>query len=115
MKKKKIEKPDKTKVLYIIIIALVLLIFLYSFRAYQHYTLMKLHREYFKQPNLQIEPWMTVHSISRHFNISENAIFQELKTKATISNSRTTIESMCKKNHLNCTETISGLNALKKP
>jgi len=107
----------KNQVFYIIfavvILALVLLVFFFSFRAYKHYTALKSHENYFKQPNPEIEPWMTTHLIIRKFNISEEALFKELKVNDTRANQRQTIYNICKKNHLNCTEVVSELNRLK--
>ena len=97
-----------------LITALVLLIFLFSFRAYMHYTVLKSHREYFRQPNPEIQSWMTIHSVARHFNISESALFQEMNVSATMSNRRLTIEGICKKNNLDCNEMLIRLNLLKK-
>ena len=108
MKKKDVASP-----LYAVVLVLILLILLFSFRTYNHYTALKSHRGYFKQPNPEIQSWMTVRSVVRHFNISENAIYQEFKLNATLSNNRLTIESLCKKNKLNCTEAIIRINALK--
>lgn len=111
---KKTKKMDKSKILHIsLIFVLMLLIFIYSFRAYQHYGILKSHRSYFKQPNQDIQPWMTIRSVERHFNISQSEVFQELKINATATNQRLTIESICKKYKLNCTEVIIGLNSLK--
>lgn len=108
------KKIKKNKVLYIfLILVLVLLIFLFSFRAYSHYNIFKSHKGYFKQLNPNIESWMTVHLIIKRFNIPQDVILKELKVTNTISNQRSTIDSICKKNHLNCTEVINRLNSLR--
>lgn len=108
------KKINKKRSLYtFLILVLILLIFFFSFRAYNHYTVFKIHKGYFKQLNPNIESWMTVHLIIKRFNIAQDVIFKELNVTNTISNQRSSIDSICKKNHLNCTQVINRLNKLK--
>lgn len=118
MKKKKqiIKKINTNKALYVsLIVVLILLILLFSFRTYRHYTVLKSHRGYFRQPNQEIQSWMAVSTIVRHFNISQEAVLHELKSNVSISESRMSIDSICKKNNLNCTQVINNLNAIRTP
>lgn len=95
------------------VLALVLLILFFSFRAYKHYTTLRSHENYFRQPNLEIAPWMTTHFVISRFNIPKEVLFQKLGVNDTRTNQIATIDSICKKNHLNCTEVLGELNSLR--
>jgi len=99
---------------YIILIFLIFLILLFSYRAYHNYNVLKTQRGYLKQVNIEIQPWMTVHSVERRFNLSSEKVDKELKIKYNISYyGGETITSLCVKNHLNCTKVIEDLNNLR--
>jgi len=102
------------------IIIVVLMIF-YSVRAYHHYIELESHRHYFNQPNAPIQDWMTIRSIVRYYNLSEEKIYSELNvspgtivSELGIDNStvidRLTIQTICTKKHLDCNAVIIRLN-----
>ena len=108
------EEKDKNKILYAaLIFILVIFISFFLFKIYSNYTLLKNHRAYFKQKNPEIESWMTIQGVIKRFNIPKNTVLKELKINDTLSNERLTIDDICKKNHLNCTEVADALNRLK--
>jgi hypothetical protein len=57
---------------------------------------------------------MTIQSLDSRFNIPNEKISHILKIKNTLPNERFTIEEVCKKNKLNCTEVLVELNNLIK-
>jgi hypothetical protein len=112
---KRADKSSNKKTIWYLVLILILVFFIILFliRIHQHYTMFRNHEKYFKQPNPQIESWMTVDTLIRYFHISPDYLAKELKVNNTFLNQRLTIDSICKKNHLNCTEVVSNLNLLK--
>jgi|GEM_PF-1173189 len=121
------KKSYKTKwpVIVLIILGVIIffLIILFAVRAYHHYVELENHRDYFKQPNAPIQSWMTIRSVVRHYNLSEEKIYSELNvspgtliTELGIDNStvvdRLTIDTICAKKHLNCTTVVDRLNGI---
>ncbi|VVB78169.1 Uncharacterised protein [uncultured archaeon] len=112
MKKKNVN--DIINILYLIlIILLVLLIIFYVYRVHTQYTQFKSHQKYFRQQNPQIESWMPVDVVVRYFHIPPEILFNELRISNTRLNQRLTLDSICKKNQLNCTRVVDDLNHLK--
>jgi hypothetical protein len=104
-------KNNNLRILYaILIIVLVLVIFFFLFRFYQHYTQFRNHQKYFRQPNPLIESWMPVDVVIRDFRVPPEVLFNELKINNTFSNQKLTLDNICKKNNLNCTEVVNNLN-----
>jgi len=109
------KKINNWRLFYIILILiLLLLILLFSFRAYTHYTELKSHREHIRQPDSKIKSWMPLILVMKDFNITEDELIKILKIDNSFRNRRLTIDLVCKKNHLNCTEVVSELNDLRK-
>lgn len=109
------KKKIKSDIIFYSIIAiLIFFILLFSYRAYQNYNIFKIHRTYLRQANIEVLPWMTIHSVERHFNISSEEVDKELKIKYNLSYyGGETVNSLCVKNHLNCTKVIEDLNNLR--
>ena len=121
--KNKKDKRISWQTFIIILIGIVLLscIVLFSIRAYTHYTELEDHKDYFLQPGAPIQDWMTIHSIVRHYNLTEERIYTELNvspgtliSELGLDNStvidRLTIEKICVEKHLNCTVVVNRLN-----
>ena len=109
-----------TVLLCLILLALIVLIALYSIKTYQQYALLKTHHSYFRQQDVTIAPWMAAGTVIRHFNISQDALLRELNitpAKSPLLNTtmvlRASLDSLCRKNHLNCTDVVRDLNALR--
>jgi len=112
--KKSNKKIDKKSILYIVLIlVLILFIILFLIRVHQHYSIFKNHEKYFEQANPKIESWMTVNVLIKYFNISTDSLTKELKIKNNFQYQRLTIDRICRKNHLNCTEVVNNFNLLK--
>jgi len=100
--------------LIILIIVLVIIIIFFILRTYRQYEMFKSHENYFKQSNIQIQPWMNIRIIERRFNITQDDLSKELNINTSKISQRSTIDSICKKNHLNCTDVVNVLNSLQK-
>ena len=100
-----------SKILLIIIAVLVFLIVLYSIRTYSHYQVLRSHRAYLRQPHAAIQPWMTITTLTRHYNITTDVIQEELGVNATRTTTRQTIQTICDKNQLDCTQVVARLNS----
>ena len=109
-------KKLKNETVYLIIIfVLVVLIAIFLIRAYVHYVNLRIHRNYLRQPNAKIESWMSIHTVIRDFNLSnETILFRELQINNSFANQRLTLDILCKKNHLNCSQVVDSLNALRQ-
>jgi len=105
-------KTVNKEICYILIV-LVLILCLFAVRTYRQYNILRTHIEHFRQPNPEIEPWMTVSLVAKQFGIPEDEIFQELNTTKKLSHERLTLDGICKKNHLNCTDVINKIEMLK--
>jgi hypothetical protein len=124
-------KNKKDKITWQLIIPIVAGIIIFAFmiffavRIYTHYTDLKNHRDYFKQHNAPIQDWMTVRSIVKYYNISEDELYSELNVspgifanEIGIDNStlidKMTIQSICVTKHLDCNAVINKLNSIKR-
>jgi len=101
-----------------LIIALVIAVVLLSlstlyffYRAYGSYHTLESHRAYLRQPDAQVQDWMPVRVVTRHFNISEAAVLGELGINQSSTIDRMTIAAICEKQHLDCTVVVADLNA----
>lgn len=108
------ENKDKPLIyaLIIVIIVLVLIMVFFAVRTYSNYNLLKSHRHYFRQKNITIQSWMNVHSVLRVFNVSSKDLSKELGMNLTSLDQRSTLESICNKKNLNCTQVVYDLNQL---
>ena len=117
-KRKNSNKIQVNKFLYlsmiIVIIILIVLIVFFALRTIRQYSVLRNHENYFKENNLEIEPWMNIHLIEKRFNITQDNLSGELKINSSRIDQRQTLDSICKKNHLNCTEVVNDLNNLIK-
>jgi len=95
----------------VIILLIVALVFLFSYRAYVHYSTWNKHHNYFKNPNQKIESWMSLRMISKGFSISIDEIFGVMGVNASI-NRNTALDRFCKEYRENCTELVERLNTL---
>lgn len=102
----------KTKIIiFTILIVLFIVLIIVSIQTYRNYTILKNHREYFNQPNPQIQDWMTINTLKEFYNISNDEMCMNLKINDTLSNNKMTIKKICQKNKLNCTEVMAELNS----
>ena len=124
-KLKKIKRIKKNeRIFYLLIIAILLILMaILLIRTHNNYNTLKSHRDYLRQPNPSIQDWMTIYTIERHFNISSVVIDRELRMNGSIlmnklpnesiSLDRLPLKTLCKRNHLNCTEVIERLNSMR--
>jgi hypothetical protein len=107
------KRKNKERVWYLAIIAiLILVIIILIIRTYSQFETLKLHREYFRQQHPSIQPWMTVHTIVRNYNITGESLRRSLNANSTIKIDTLTIQQICTKNHLNCTDEVNKINRL---
>jgi len=107
-------KKDKALLLFLAgIFFLVLLILVLGIRTYSQYSVLQSHRDYFKQHNISIQQWMTIHVIEKQFNISKDVIYQQLRINGSMSNERASLETICRRNGLDCPKVIKNLEALR--
>jgi hypothetical protein len=108
-------KPSK-KVIFIgvmVILLLIVLAVIFFLRGYHNYYLWKEYNDYFKQPNPQVEPWMSVKTVSEKFSINEEYIFMILNVSEKNVNSHITLDRFCKLQSKNCTKIVNQLNLIK--
>ena len=103
------------EILAILIVLIIFLICVFSFRAYNHIHQFEDHRHFEPHDNQVIQPWMTVHYISYQLNVSEQTIYNQLNINKTLADEKLTLAAICKKKHLNCTLAIQDLNSLNSP
>jgi hypothetical protein len=99
--------------MFVIIAALLVLIVLFSLRAYHQYVLFNNHENYFRRGNSEIQSWMNIHTIERRFNITPSALSAELNISPSKITQTSMLNSLCSEYHLNCTEIVDQLNSLK--
>ncbi len=108
MKKQEIifsNKSMKKKVLIIIFIFFAVIFIFMSFNIINHITNFNEHKEYLKRPveQQQIEDWMTLNYIKRHFNID---LQEKLWDKYFLGDMKITLKDYCKKKKIDCREFI---------
>ena len=103
-------KKSREIVYILIILVLVIIICFFLFKTYTNYTALRAHRNYLRQQNPSIESWMTLQTVITIFKVPQNIILKELQINDTLSNEKLTIDSICKQNHLNCTQVVNDLN-----
>lgn len=96
--------------LLLILIALIFLIILFS-NTHSTYENFREARMYFRQDMMNIQPWMTPESITRHFNINQTVLFQEMDLNATAALMGMPLEQICKKKQIDCVELIKKLES----
>ena len=100
------------------------LIIFFSIRIHNHYNELQSHKNYFRQSNASIQDWMNIHSVVRHYNLTESEIYAELNVtpgafieELGIDNStlvdRMTIQAICVKKHLDCKTVVDRLNSIR--
>jgi len=110
----KTRKKSRKKSFYtylIIILIIAFLAFLFSFRAYYHYSVWKSQHDYFNNPNTKIQAWMTVDMVSRGFNIPRAEIIKELNVTEPL-NPHMNLDRFCTQYNKNCTILLDRLNNL---
>ena len=93
---------------------MVAIIVFFILRTYKQYEMFKNHENFFRQNRPPIESWMTVELLIDRFHIPPEIVLDELHINYTVSTQRSTIDSICKKNNLNCTEVVNDLNNIQK-
>jgi hypothetical protein len=117
-------KKTMSVVLACICFVLLVLVIIFAFSTYKHYKELKIHKEYFRQPNAPIQDWMTVSSVAEHYNITEDKIYAELNLSPNVFNKELgidgstttdllTIRKICTRKHLDCREVLDNLNGLR--
>lgn len=105
----------KKRDIYLVLIALIFLAFFTGFfiaKSYGHYSLWKEYRNYFKEPNPQIESWMSLRTIEKRFNIVHEELYKTIGANSGSVNSHISLDVLCKEADKNCTEIIIKLNNL---
>jgi len=104
-------KEQRTTFIYLVMILIILaLIFSALFRAQEDYEAYQETKEYFNQPDIQIQDWMNIKLISSNFNLSSQEIFVEMGVDGTKINPHMSLYRFCKEAHQNCTLLIEKLN-----
>lgn len=114
--------PIITLITVCVIIFVLMIVFV--IRTYTHYSELESHRTYFEQPNATIQAWMTIRSVVKHYNLTEEDIYKELNVspgtlinELGIDNStivdKLTIKNICIKKHLDCNAVVNRLNDIR--
>jgi len=119
MKKKTVIKRQKNidsiqLVLIICIVIFLLLFVIVAMKTYFNYKTFKSHRDYIRQPEISIKPWMTTHYVIDQFNISEENFYRILALNKTSTTDRSSINKLCKHRDLNCTIIVEALNDIRQ-
>lgn len=115
MKKKNVKKINPFVYLIIIlIIVLMALVVTFSLRTYHQYVLFKQHDHYFREGNSQIQPWMNIHALEKRFNISQDALAEQLNISSSKIAPTSILSSLCSQYNLNCTKVVIELDRLKQ-
>lgn len=107
-------KPIKSETLYtVIIILLVIIAFMLFFfiKGYMDYAQWKSYRDYFKQPNPQIQSWMSVSLISTKFNLTKSQIYNDMGVNGSQINNHITLDLYCQQYHKDCSSILEKLNS----
>jgi hypothetical protein len=99
---------------WIIILLAIALVFLFSYRAYVHYSDWKMYHNYFNQPNQKIESWMSIKMVSARFNVSVEDIFSAAGANPQKVNNHMALDRFCIEYNQNCTKLIERLNNLTR-
>jgi hypothetical protein len=97
----------------VVLAVLLVLVILSSFRSYQRYETLRAHRAYLREPNATVQPWMTMQTVARRFNVSQEAVCGAFGLNRSCS-SRSPLSAICQQQRLNCTDVISKLDSLRK-
>ncbi len=92
----------------LILIAVVFLIVIFS-NTHSTYQNFREARTYFKQDMTSIQPWMTPELITRHFDINQTVLFQEMNLNVSTAIMGTSLEQICKNKNIDCFELIKKL------
>ncbi len=98
---------------YITLIFLLILVLgvftIFSFKTYNKYKIWNLHKDYFKEnsSNQKIEDWMSLRLIEKKFHIDSKEI---LNLSLSFYEKRKSLEAICIENDLDCIEIIKRLN-----
>lgn len=106
-------KEDKT-FYWLIVLALIVVTAIMVFRAFRDYNDFRAHRAYFRQPPQEIKSWMPLGFVSKRYQISKEDLVRELKLSDFLLNEKLTIDKICEKNQLNCTQVVENLNSLAR-
>jgi hypothetical protein len=107
------KKYNISLILSLVILSLIILTVFFSIRTHNQYEILKDHRNYLKQQNIEIQSWMTINTVVNRFNMTNDYIYSELGIDNTYSWNRMTIQSICIKKKLDCTKIVANLNSLR--
>ena len=106
---------DKTFFIYLgIFIVIIIAAAFFIFSANNNYHSFRGHQVYFRNNTngtIQIENWMTPQTIIRHFNITQNNLFEEIGITNSTTNLRTPLVTLCKSYNISCSTLIQRLNS----
>ena len=91
------------------IFLLFILLCFFVIRAYVNYNEFKEHHELIEQGNYPIEEWMTINTIAKNINVSNEEILLVLNESPIIFNEKLTLGQICKKQKLDCEDVIANL------
>lgn len=106
------KKYDIYFLLKLFAIIAIITIIVFKFNTLNHNSEShKLAREYFKEKeNKSIQLWMTPQIITKEFGIKPDELEVYLGIKMNRERSTSTLETICRKEDLNCEELIATLN-----
>lgn len=105
------DKSQKTGYIYaIVILLLIAVIFSALFRAHENYSEYREQKDYLASSEKQIQDWMSIKTISTHFNLSFEEIFKEAEVNETKLNPHMSLKKFCVEYDKNCPLLIEKLN-----
>ena len=101
----------KKKLFYLILILIIIigLVTVFSFKTYNKYKIWNLHKDYFKEDKSKqkIEDWMSIRLIENKFNIN---LEEKLNLDLSFYEKRKSLGVVCIEKRLECKEIIKELN-----
>jgi heme/copper-type cytochrome/quinol oxidase subunit 2 len=105
------KRTNTERVLIAIVIILVALIIILSVRTYTQYQTFRSHRHYIAQPNASIQSWMTIRTVERRYNVTNQTMESALNVTLTTAIQKKTLAAVCATQHLDCAVVVGRLNA----
>jgi hypothetical protein len=113
--KKELKILDKIIVYSIVLIALLIFLGLLIQSANSDYHSFRQNKNYFKlNPEYKVQEWMNPQTILRHFNITEEQLFEILGVSNSETNFRTPLRDLCLKQKIDCDKVIEDVNLIIK-
>jgi len=111
-KNKPMDKKMKFLIFYSVLLTILIVFIAFSMlRSYNDYHAFKSHREYLRNNfPIQVESWMTPHTVLRRFNITSEDLFSTLNVTNSSFNLVKPISTICTEKKENCTIIVQKLN-----